>query len=84
MVFVLFLLLAPWLARLALAMESPLMPFREAAAYLGVPDATLRHWLWLAGRGEGRAPRSVKIGRHRKFMRADLDAFIEARAEEAS
>lgn len=62
--------------------ESPLIEFDAAARYLGVVPETLRHWLWRATRGEGTAPRSYKIGRHRRFRVADLDRWIESQAEE--
>jgi excisionase family DNA binding protein len=48
-----------------------------AAEYLGVSEQTLRNWLW---RGVG--PKSYKVGGHRKLKVTDLDAFIEAGAEE--
>ena len=47
----------------------------EASAYLGVPPATLRQWV-----SQEKGPRSYKIGRHRKYRVADLDAFVEAGA----
>lgn len=61
----------------------PLISFEAACAYLDVPPNTLRHWLWRASRGECDAPRSYKIGRHRRFRLTDLDAFLERQAEES-
>jgi len=49
-----------------------LMTTEEAAAFLHVPLATLRHWIQTA-----QAPRSARIGRRRMFRRADLIAFID-------
>ncbi|MGI8434091.1 MAG: helix-turn-helix domain-containing protein [Nocardioidaceae bacterium] len=48
------------------------MTTEEAAAFLHVPLATLRHWIQTA-----QAPRSARIGRRRMFRRADLIAFID-------
>lgn len=49
----------------------------EVAAYLGLPPATL-HQLNYKGTG----PRSYKIGRHRKYRLAEVDAWCETRASE--
>lgn len=56
--------------------DEPLISFEDAAAYLHVPEATLRYWLY-----KDIGPRSYKIGKYRRFRRADLDAFIESRAD---
>jgi hypothetical protein len=43
-----------------------------AAEYLGeVPPATLRQWRYL-----GKGPAYVKLGRHVRYRKSDLDAFI--------
>lgn len=47
----------------------------ETAAYLGIPEATL-HQLNYKHTG----PRSYKIGRHRKYRPADVEAWCERRA----
>ncbi len=52
-----------------------LMSHVEAATYLNIPPETLHQWNY---RGVG--PRSYKIGKHRKYRLAELDAFIETRA----
>jgi excisionase family DNA binding protein len=53
-------------------LEMPgLLTIQEAAAYLNVPVATLRWW-----RAQGRGPRSMKLGRHVRYDKADLDQWI--------
>jgi excisionase family DNA binding protein len=64
--------------------QSPggLMLATEAAAYLRVPVATIYAW-----RYRGLGPPSIKVGRHLRFRRADIDWWLnglgdsEARAE---
>lgn len=56
--------------------ESDMLPAVAAGAYLGgedepVPDRTLRQWRYL-----GVGPAYVKVGRHVRYRRSDLDAFI--------
>jgi len=55
-----------------------LMTTEEAAAFLHVPLATLRHWIQTA-----QAPRSARIGRRRMFRKSDLEAFINAKFDAA-
>ena len=47
----------------------------EAARYLGVAQSTIRKWS-----DGGRLPRFTTPGGHRRFRRADLDAFLESSA----
>lgn len=47
----------------------------ETAAYLGIPEASLYQMEYRAV-----APRSYKIGRHRKYRPADVEAWCEQRA----
>ncbi len=49
----------------------------ETAAYLGIPEATLHQMNY-----KGTGPRSYKIGRHRKYRPAEVDAWCEARASQ--
>ena len=51
-----------------------LMTREEAAEYLGVPVRTLRFWS-----ETGTGPRRIKFGRHIRFDRADLLAWVESR-----
>ncbi len=52
---------------------------QETAEYLGIPSTTLHQ---LNYRGVG--PRSFKIGRHRKYKPADVDAWCEGHASKPS
>lgn len=54
--------------------ESPLWSIRETAAYLGLPVSTLHHLVAV-----GTAPPSFKIGKARKFDRAEVEAWLEER-----
>ena len=47
----------------------------EAAAFLGVPVATMRYWLYLRT-----GPTSYKVGRHRRYRRSDLETWLAERA----
>lgn len=48
-----------------------LLTIKEAASYLTVPEETLRKW-----RAQGRGPQAIKLGRHLRYDRADLDRWI--------
>ena len=50
---------------------------RETAAFLGIPEATLH-----AMNYKGTGPRSYKVGRHRKYDRADVMAWLQSRASD--
>ncbi|MGN6607170.1 MAG: helix-turn-helix transcriptional regulator [Jatrophihabitans sp.] len=53
-------------------MTDELLDITTAAHALGVPIATLRWW-----RHTGIGPHSFKIGRHAKYRRIDIDAWLE-------
>jgi excisionase family DNA binding protein len=53
-----------------------LMTPRELAEYLGVPLATVYRWRYLA---EG--PMGFRIGRHVRYRRADVEAWVESRRD---
>ena len=50
---------------------SPWLNTPSAAEYLGFTDNTLRVW-----RHEGRGPNYYKVGRHVRYHRDALDAFV--------
>ena len=60
------------------ATEDPsrLMTLNEVSDLLGIPVATLYRW---RHRGEG--PPGYRIGRHVRFRRAAVEAWIESRAD---
>lgn len=49
----------------------------ELAADLGIPVGTVYQW-----RYKGTGPRGYKIGRHVRYRRSDVGAWIEAHADE--
>lgn len=53
-----------------------LMSVDDLAAYLGVPVATVRRWRYTGTDG----PRSMKVGRHVRYRRADVDRWLEQHA----
>lgn len=52
--------------------EGRLMTLRDAAARIGVPEATLRYWRHL-----GKGPAGQKLGRRVMFRTEDIDAWID-------
>src|SRR5436189_5548753 len=52
--------------------ETDWMTLGQAAKYLGVAQSTIRKWSDV-----GRVPAFYTPGGHRRFRRADLDAFLE-------
>jgi len=48
----------------------------ELAAYLDVPVRSIYAW-----RHQGNGPRGHKIGRHVRYRRADVEAWLMARAD---
>lgn len=44
---------------------------------LNVPISSVRYWI-----ATGTAPRSFKIGRHRRFLREDIETWLAARADD--
>ncbi len=49
----------------------------QVAAYLQVPVATIHQWRY---RGEG--PKAARVGRHLRFRRADVDAWLELQSQQ--
>jgi len=56
-----------------------LMTLQEVATFLGIPGPTLYAW---RRRGEG--PTSMKVGRHLRYRREDVDRWLEERAIQVS
>jgi excisionase family DNA binding protein len=50
----------------------PLLKVREVAEYLGVPVQTLYDW-----RLRHRGPKAVKVGRHLRYRREDVEAWLD-------
>jgi len=56
------------------SMES-LMTTEQLAEFLQVPLTTLYQW-----RHKGTGPRGIKVGKHVRYRRADVEAWLETQA----
>lgn len=56
----------------------PLLRIRDLAAYLGVPEATLRDW-----RVDGKGPSAIRIGGQVRLAMGDVRAWLDAHREPA-
>jgi excisionase family DNA binding protein len=54
-----------------------LLSVDDVASLLGVPPATLYAW-----RYRGLGPRGLRVGRHLRYRRSDLDAWIQQQLED--
>lgn len=54
------------------------MTYADVAREIDVPESTVRYWTHM-----GTGPRSYKLGRHRRFRRIDVEAWIEQRRDPA-
>lgn len=48
----------------------------QLAELVGVPRSTVYTW-----RYHGTGPRAIKVGRHIRFRRSDVDAWLEANSD---
>jgi excisionase family DNA binding protein len=55
-----------------------LLSVDDVAVLLGVPVATLYAW-----RYRGTGPRGLRVGRHLRYRRGDLDAWIHEQLEDS-
>ncbi len=53
-----------------------LMTTDEVAQYLRVPVSTVHRW-----RSLGEAPKAARVGKHLRWRRADIDAWLEAQSQ---
>ncbi len=59
------------------ATERPrLLGIPDLAAYLGIPVATLYVW-----RSNGLGPPGIKVGRHVRYRREDVEEWLERRTD---
>lgn len=56
-----------------------LLTVAEAAAFMHIPLATLRHWI-----ATNQAPPSARIGRRRMFLRHQLEEFVQTKFDSSS
>jgi excisionase family DNA binding protein len=59
-----------------LGKTEPLLTTEEVASLLQIPVATVKAW-----RAHGKGPRGHRVGRHIRYFRADVDAWLEQRAD---
>lgn len=55
--------------------ERKLLTAEQLAAELEIPLRTIYNW-----RHRGVGPRSIKVGRHLRYRRADIDAWLDTQA----
>ena len=55
------------------------MTTEEVAEYLSIPLNTIYQW-----RTRGSGPRASRVGRHLRWVRADVDRWVEQRASVGS
>ena len=56
--------------------DEPLMTPQEVADFLGLPIATLPTW-----RAKRNGPRGYRVGKHVRYRREDVEAWLEERAD---
>jgi len=59
-------------------MAEPLLSGVEVADYLQIPLATLYRWNSI-----GSGPRRIRVGKHVRYRRADVEAWLERCADGA-
>ena len=55
--------------------REPLWTVADVSRYLGVPSQTLYGW-----RTRGIGPRAVRVGRHLRYLPADVRSWVELQA----
>lgn len=64
------------MADTAVVPEDALLSPQQVADYLGVPVATVYRW-----RYEGTGPRGMKVGKHVRYRRGEVEAWLDARTD---
>jgi excisionase family DNA binding protein len=59
------------------AVVDPLWGPDDVSAYTKVPVQTLYRW-----RVEGKGPRASKLGRHLRYRKSDVDAWVDAQSDD--
>ena len=57
--------------------EPRLLTATELADFLSIPLGTLYQW-----RSRGGGPRAIRVGKYLRYKMADVDAFLEANADD--
>lgn len=60
-------------------MEEKLMNPQDVSTYLGVPVVTLYGW-----RSRGDGPRAMRVGRHLRYRRSDIDKWLDGHSDPRS
>jgi excisionase family DNA binding protein len=60
-----------------ISIDDQFLSVGDLAALLGVSRSTVYEW-----RYTGNGPRGIRIGRQVRFARSDVEAWLEARADE--
>ncbi len=56
--------------------QPSLMTSEDVSSLLGVPVTTL--YAWRSGR---KGPRAIRVGRHLRYRRSDIEAWLEQQAD---
>lgn len=64
------------MADTAVVLNDALLSPQQLAEYLGVPLATVYRW-----RYEGTGPRGMKVGKHVRYRRGDVEAWLDMRTD---
>jgi excisionase family DNA binding protein len=64
------------MADTAVVLGDALLSPQQLADYLGVPLASVYRW-----RYEGTGPRGIKVGKHVRYRRRDVEAWLETRTD---
>ncbi len=54
----------------------PLLGIDDLARFLAVPPKTVYKW-----RHDGTGPRGIRVGRHVRYRRADVEVWLDERAD---
>lgn len=58
--------------------DDALMAVPAVADHLGIPQQTLYIW-----RTQGKGPRAIKVGRHLRYRRSEIERWLDAHTESA-
>jgi predicted DNA-binding transcriptional regulator AlpA len=58
--------------------EEPLLDPIEVAAHLKIPRQTLLNW-----RTTGKGPVGIRVGRHLRYRRSSINAWLDAQSDNA-
>lgn len=56
----------------------------EVARALGVSNASIQRWADAGARGPLHGVRTMRVGKHRRFWRADIEALVERSTQDSN